>query len=79
MGKQLKSHPASLKFKMVLELFTTNNLAETARKYGWSPGSRSALKPPFRPPVRASSAAGPQLRARTCRVDRPSRRSFRAA
>jgi hypothetical protein len=42
MGKQLKSHPASLKFKVVLESFTTNNLAETARKYGWS----LALVPP---------------------------------
>ena len=34
MGKQLKSHPASWKFKVVLESFTTNNVAETARKYG---------------------------------------------
>jgi transposase-like protein len=34
MGKKLKSHPASLKFKVVLESFTTNNVAETARKYG---------------------------------------------
>lgn len=33
MGKKLNSHPVSLKFKVVLESFTTNNVAETARKY----------------------------------------------
>src|SRR6266487_2254671 len=34
MGKKLNSHPASLKFKVVLESFVSNNVAETARKYG---------------------------------------------
>jgi transposase-like protein len=34
MGKKLKTHPASLKIKEVLESFSTNNVAETARKYG---------------------------------------------
>ena len=34
MAKKLKTHAASFKFKVVLESFTTNNVAETARKYG---------------------------------------------
>ncbi len=34
MGKKLNSHSASLKFKVVLESFVSNNVAETARKYG---------------------------------------------
>jgi transposase-like protein len=34
MGKKLKTHPASFKFKVVLESFIANNVAETARKYG---------------------------------------------
>ena len=33
MPKKLKTHAASFKFKVVLESFTTNNVAETARKY----------------------------------------------
>ncbi len=33
MPKQLKTHAASFKFKVVLESFTTGNVAETARKY----------------------------------------------
>ena len=35
MPKKLKSHVASFKFKVVLESLTTNNVAETARKYGF--------------------------------------------
>jgi transposase len=34
MAKKLKTHAASFKFKVVLESFTTNNVAETARQYG---------------------------------------------
>jgi transposase-like protein len=33
MPKKLKTHAASFKFKVVLESFTNNNVAETARKY----------------------------------------------
>ena len=33
MPKKLKTHAASFKFKVVLESFTSNNVAETARKY----------------------------------------------
>jgi transposase-like protein len=33
MPKKLNTHAASFKFKVVLESFTTNNVAETARKY----------------------------------------------
>jgi hypothetical protein len=33
MPKKLKTHVASFKFKVVLESFTSNNVAETARKY----------------------------------------------
>jgi transposase-like protein len=34
MAKKLKTHAASFQFKVVLESFTANNVAETARKYG---------------------------------------------
>ncbi len=34
MAKKLKTHPASFKFKVVLEYSTRNTVAETARKYG---------------------------------------------
>jgi transposase len=47
MGKQLKSHPASWKFKVVLESFTTNNVAETARKYGIHPNQLSTWRSYF--------------------------------
>jgi transposase-like protein len=33
MPKKLKTHAAAFKFKVVLESFTSNNVAETARKY----------------------------------------------
>ena len=32
MPKKLKTHAAAFKFKVVLESFTSNNVAETARK-----------------------------------------------
>jgi hypothetical protein len=32
MGKKLETHTAALKFKVMLESFTANSLAETARE-----------------------------------------------
>jgi transposase len=47
MGKQLKSHQASFKFKVVLESFTSNTVAETARKYGIHPNQLSTWRSYF--------------------------------
>jgi transposase len=47
MGKKLKSHPASFKFKVVLESFTSDNVAETARKYGIHPNQLSTWRSYF--------------------------------
>jgi transposase-like protein len=47
MPKQLKTHAASFKFKVVLESFTTNNVAETARKYSLNANQLSRLSWPL--------------------------------
>lgn len=47
MGKKLNTHTASLKFKVVLESFTSNNVAETARKYGLNANQLSTWRSYF--------------------------------
>lgn len=47
MAKQLKTHAASFKFKVVLESFTTNNVAETARKYSLNANQLSTWRGHF--------------------------------
>jgi hypothetical protein len=47
MPKKLKAHAASFKFKVVLESFTSNNVAETARKYSLNANQLSRLSKLF--------------------------------
>jgi len=47
MAKKLKTHAASFKFKVVLESFTSNNVAETARKYSLNANQLSTWRSYF--------------------------------
>lgn len=47
MGKKLNAHSAAYKFKVVLESFTTNTVAETARKYGLNANQLSTWRSYF--------------------------------
>ena len=47
MPKKLKTHAAAFKFKVVLESFTSNNVAETARKYNINANQLSTWRSHF--------------------------------